>query len=196
MARLVQYRVVCRHFLFQLPCCVIIPFMPKFQGYRQRSPMSQLVYKSIGLHGLGFLLGLHPECSLSGSLSCFDLEYLFWVSFRACAQLVMPPVVRVEPCEMKLLDSNPRLLAKVEAIRWIPFISKFSDSNPEVTRVFAVSLADSRVKVGDLQFRVDERSVALATGLPLIGERWFKYKQMDITEWRQLLKNPCQEVSF
>ena len=79
---------------------------------------------------------------------------------------------------------------------WLSFISKFLDSNLEVMRVFAVSLADFQVKVGDLQFRVDERSVALATGFPLIGERWFKYKQMDITEWRQLLKNPCQDVSF
>ena len=43
---------------------------------------------------------------------------------------------------------------------------------------------------------MDERSVALATGLPLVGERWFKYQRMDITEWRKLLKNPCQEVSF
>ena len=97
---------------------------------------------------------------------------------------------------MKLLDSNPELLSKVEAVGWLPFISKFSDSNPEVTRVFAVSLADFQVKVGDLQFRVDEWSVALATGLPVTGERWFKYQRMGITEWRKLLTNPCQEVSF
>ena len=124
--------------------------MPNFQGYQLHLPMSQLVYKSIGLHGLGFLLGLPPECSLSGSLLFFDLEYLFWVSFHACAQLVMAPVVRVEPCEMKLLDTNPEILSKVEAVGWLPFISKFSDSNPEVTRVFAVSLADFQVEVGDL----------------------------------------------
>ena len=158
--------------------------------------MSPLVYESITLHCLGFLLGLHPECSISSSLSGFDLCYLFWVRLRACAQLVMAPVVRVEPCEMKLLDSNPDLLTKVEAVGWLPFISKFSDSNPEVTRVFALSLADSRVKVGDLQFRMDKHSVALATGLPLTGERCFKYKLMEITEWRQLLKNLCQDVSF
>ena len=54
----------------------------------------------------------------------------------------MAPVVRVEPCEMTLLDSNPELSAKVQAIGWMPFISKFSDSNPEVTRVFALSLVD------------------------------------------------------
>ena len=88
----------------------------------------------------------------------------------------MAPVMRVEPCEMKLLDSNPELSAKVEAVGWLPFISKFLDSNPEVTRVFAVYLANFQVKVGDLQFRVDERSVTLATGFPLVGERWFKYQ--------------------
>ena len=108
----------------------------------------------------------------------------------------MAPVVRVEPCEMKLMDSNPELLEKVEAVGWLPFVSKFSDSNPEVTRVFAVSLVEFQAVVGDLYFRVDERLVALATGLSLTGKRWFKYKRMDITEWRQLLKNPCQEVSF
>ena len=111
-------------------------------------------------------------------------------------QSVMAPVVRVEPCEMTLLDLNPGLSAKVEVIGWIPFISKFSDSNPEGTRVFALSLVDFQAEVGDLHFRVDERSVAVATGLSLTGERWFKYKKMDITEWRQLLKNPGQEVSF
>ena len=42
--------------------------------------------------------------------------------------------------------------------------------------MFALSLADYWVKVGDLQFRVDKRSVVLATGFPLVGELWFKYQ--------------------
>ena len=129
-----------------------------------------MVYERIGFRCLVFLLGLHPECSLSSSLSFFDLWYLSQVRFRACAQLVMAPVVRVKAYEIKLLDTNPELLSKVEAVGWLSFISNFSDSNPEVTRVFAVSLADFQVKVGDLQLRVDERSVALATGFPLTGE--------------------------
>ena len=82
----------------------------------------------------------------------------------------MAPVVRVEPCETKLLDSNPEILAKVETAGWFPFIRRFSDSNPEVTRLFDLSLDDSWVKIADLQFRVDEHSVALATGFPLTGE--------------------------
>ena len=158
--------------------------------------MSHFVYERVGFHCLCFLLGLHPECSLSSLLPCFDLWYLFCVRLRAFALAAMAPVVRVEPRDTKLLDGNPKLLAKVETVGWLPFVHKFTDSNPEVTRIFALSLVDARVKVADLQFRVDERSVALATGLPLTGERWFKYKQMKVNEWRQMLKDPFQDVSF
>ena len=78
--------------------------------------MVQSFYECLGLHCLGFFLGLHPECSLSIFLSCCELEYLVWVIFRAYVQSVMAPVVRVKPCEMKLLVSNPEMLAKVEAV--------------------------------------------------------------------------------
>ena len=50
--------------------------------------------------------------------------------------------------------------------------------------------------MADLQFIVDEHTVTTATDLPLAGEHWFKSKQMKSNEWRQMLKNPCQEVSF
>ena len=95
----------------------------------------------------------------------------------------MAPVVRVEPYEMTLLNSDSELAVKVEDIGWMPFLKKLSDSNPEVTRVFALSLVDFQAEVGDLRFRVDERSIAAATGLSLTGQRWFKYQKMNITEW-------------
>ena len=120
----------------------MLPSIPGLQGCSLRPRMLQSVYECLGLHCLGFLLGLHPECSLSSSLLWCKLEYLVWVILCAYEQSVMAPVVRVEPCEMKLLDSNPELLAKVEAVGWLPFVSKFSDMNPEVTRVFTVSLVD------------------------------------------------------
>ena len=142
MARLVQSGFVGVISYFDCLVVLSFPFMANFQGYQLHLFMSQLVYEGIGLHCLVSLLSLHPECSLSSSLSSFDLWYLFWVRLRACAQLVMASVVRVEPYEMKLFDLNPDLLTKVEAVGWFPFISKFSDSNPEVTRVFALSLAD------------------------------------------------------
>ena len=161
----------------------MLSFIPNLQGYSLRLCMAYSAYHKVKFHYL-FLLSLYPECSFSNLLSCAELWYLFCVRLRALTRSVMALVVRVEPCEMTLLDSNPQLSAKVQAIGWMPFISKFSDSNPEVTRVFALSLVDFQAEVGDLRFRVDERSVAVATGLSLTGERWFKYKRMDITEWR------------
>ena len=138
--------------------------MPKLQGCSPRSFMAYFLYQGFEFH-YSLLLRIYPECSLSGFLSFSELWYFFCVCLRALTRPVMAPVVRVEPCEMKLLDANPELSAKVQAIGWMPFISKFSDSNPKVTRVFALSLADYQAEVGDLRFRVDERSVALATGL-------------------------------
>ena len=38
--------------------------------------------------------------------------------------------------------------------------------------------------------------MAAATGLSLSGQRWFKYQRMGISEWRRLLKNPVQDISF
>ena len=158
--------------------------------------MLHFIYHKVWFHCLCLRFGFHPECSLSSILSYCELWHLFCVRMRAFVFVAMAPVVRVEPSNMKLFDGNPELLAKVEAVGWLPFIRKFTDSNPEVTRLFSMSLVDSRVTVADLQFRVDKSSVALAMGLSLTGERWFKYKQMEITEWRKMMKNPCQDVSF
>ena len=124
--------------------------IPSLQGSCLSLLMSHFIYERVGFHCLWFLLGLHPECSLSSVLSCCDPLYLLCVQLRAFALAVMAPVVRVEPNDMKLLDGNPELLAKVEAVRWLPFFHKFTDSNPVVTRLFSLSLVDARVKVADL----------------------------------------------
>ena len=138
------------------------PSMPGLQGCSLRPRMLQSVYECLGLHCLWFLLGLHPECLLSGSLPCCELEYLVLVILHAYVQSAMAPVVRFKPYEMKLLVSNPELLAKVDTFGCLSFVSKFLDPNLEVTRVFAVSLVDFQAEVGDIRFRVDERSIALA----------------------------------
>ena len=65
-------------------------------------------------------------------------------------QEAMDPVVRVEPNHTKLLDENLELFAKVKAVGWLLFILRFADSNLEVTRIFSLSLTDSRVKVADI----------------------------------------------
>ena len=144
--------------------------MPILQVSCLSLPMSHFICERVGFHCLWFLLGLHPESSLPSVLCYCDPVYLFCVQLCAFALVAMAPVVRVEPNNTKLLDEDLDLLAKVEAFGWLSFFRKFADSNPEFTRLFALSLVDARDKVADLQFIVDERSVALAMDLPLAGE--------------------------
>ena len=66
------------------------------------------------------LLSLHPECSQPGLLSLAELWYLLCVRLRIRYQTVMAPVVRVEPYEMTLLNSNPELIEKVRNVGWMP----------------------------------------------------------------------------
>ena len=113
--------------------------------------MAYFAYHKVKFHYL-FLLSIYLECSFSNLLSCAELWYLFCVRLHALTLSVMAPVVRVEPCEMKLLDSNSELSAKVEEVGWMPFIRKLSYSNPKVMRVFVVSLVDFQAEVGDLRF--------------------------------------------
>ena len=93
-------------------------FMPNLQGCSLRLFMAYFAYHKVKFHYL-FLLSLYPECSFSNLLSCAELWYLFCVRLRALTRSVMAPVVRVEPCEMTLLDSNPQLSTKVQAIGWM-----------------------------------------------------------------------------
>ena len=146
------------------------PSMSNPQGFRLHSRLAHPMYYLA-------LLSLYSKCLRPGSLSLVQWWHVFCVWFRIYKQSVMAPVVRVEPYELTLLNSNPRLLQKVKDVGWLPFFEKFSDSNPEVTRVFALSLVNYQAEVGDLCFRVDERSIASATGLPLSGQRWFKYQK-------------------
>ena len=113
-------------------------------------PISHFIYEGIGFHRLWFLLGLYPKWSPSSILCYCDPVYLLCVQLCAFTLVAMALVVRVEPNNTKLLDESPELLDKVEAVGWLPFIRKFADSNPEVTKLFSLSLVDARVKVPDL----------------------------------------------
>ena len=114
---------------------VMAPIIPNPQGFRLHSHMAYPVHYLL-------LLSLGSKCSRPGLLSLDQWWHVICVWLRICKQPAMDPVVRVEPYELTLLNSNPRLLQKVKDVGWLPFFEKFSDSNPEVTRVFALSLVN------------------------------------------------------
>ena len=93
--------------------------------------------------------GFSSKCSQFVSLSLTLWWQVCCVHCLARVLTRMAPVVRVEPHELTLLESNADLLHKVREVGWLQFLRNFSVSNPEVTRVFAVFLRDYQVEVGD-----------------------------------------------
>ena len=124
--------------------------MPILQGFYVSLSMSYFLYEEVGFHCPWFLLGLCSEWSLSSVLGYYSSLYLLYVQLCAFTLIAMAPVFRVEPNNTKILDENSELLVKVEAVGWLSFFRKFVDLNPEVARLFSLSLVDARVKVADL----------------------------------------------
>ena len=90
--------------------------MSSLQGSCLSLPMSHFVYERVGFHCFWLLLGLHPKWSLSNILYYCDPLYPLYAQLFVFALTAMAPVVRFEPNNTKLLEENPKLLAKVEAV--------------------------------------------------------------------------------
>ena len=86
--------------------------------------MSYFLYEEIRFHCPWFLLGLCSEWSLSSALGYCSPLYLLFAQLCTFALVVMALVVRVELDNTKLLDEDMELLAKVEAVGWLPFFSQ------------------------------------------------------------------------
>ena len=82
--------------------------------------------------------------------------------------------VRIEP--MKLIIGNEQLegYKVLNQASWRPFLHKFSRYNLEVTRQFASTFDGSRAQVGNLILSITEEYISQVTGLPRVGEKWFK----------------------
>jgi hypothetical protein len=64
----------------------------------------------------------------------------------------------------------------LEQKQWIGFFEKFDGSCEGVALEFAHSFDGERATVGNLTIRITGDSIAHVTGLPQIGERYFKTK--------------------
>ena len=82
---------------------VMAPIMPNPQGFCLHSHMAYPVHYLL-------LLSLGSKCSRHGLLSLDQWWHVICVWLRICKQPVMAHVVRVEPYELTLLNSNPGLL--------------------------------------------------------------------------------------
>lgn len=79
-----------------------------------------------------------------------------------------------EPEDITLVDEVGKWLFKT--MRWYCFLSKFSGENYGVARRFVETFKGDRVVSGSIDFTVNRDFISEATGLPQIGENWFKGK--------------------
>jgi hypothetical protein len=67
-------------------------------------------------------------------------------------------------------------MQKLEHKQWLSFLEKFEGFCERISLNFAYSFDGERATVGNFTLRITEDSIAFVTGLPQLGERYFKIK--------------------
>ena len=56
----------------------------------------------------------------------------------------------------------------------IPFLHKFLGYNMEVTKQFVETFDGNKAQIGNLTLSITKEFISQVTGLPQVGEKWFK----------------------
>jgi hypothetical protein len=97
-------------------------------------------------------------------------------------------IVRTETSYMHLFDVEPMVREVFQRVGCLSFCQNMQRGHPEVARQFALHFDGLKTKVGDLEFEVFEASIAVATGIPNTGERWFKSMTLNVAFSKEFLK--------
>jgi hypothetical protein len=97
-------------------------------------------------------------------------------------------IVRTEPYDMQLLDSEPLIREAFQRVGCINFFQKMQRGHLEVAREFALNFDGTKTKVGILEFEVSENSISVATKIPNNGEKWFKAMTLNASFSKEFLQ--------
>jgi len=145
---------------------------------------SQLLHISLNIRYVSlFRFEAYPFTPLNLRFGCSHKFYLtiFWFV------PVMAPIVKVEPNGSQTLLSHDGVIEKLSQVGWLDFVQSFRGLNLDVAKEFTKFFDGVRVKVGDVQFQIEEDFVAKAAGLPLSGDKWFKNARIENIPWWSLL---------
>jgi hypothetical protein len=101
-------------------------------------------------------------------------------------------VVKTEPVDMHIFDTESIAREAFQRVGCLSFYQNMQICHPEVERQFALQFYGKKTKVGDLEFQVTEASISTATGIPIIGERWFKAMDLSSAYEKYLFKPEYQ----
>jgi hypothetical protein len=105
-------------------------------------------------------------------------------------------IVRSEPSEIHLFDVEPMVREVFQRVGCLSFCQKMQRGHPEVERQFALHFDGIKTKAKNLEFEVSEASIAATTGIPNIGERWFKSMINNVSFSKDFLKPDYQKEKF
>jgi hypothetical protein len=125
-----------------------------------------------GVHSNLSLLLLSSKPIVSSSHPCYSLF-----------EPIMAPVIRVELNGSQALFLHNDVSEDLKIQGWDLLIKKLQGYNLQVAKEFALTFDGYREKVGEIQLEVTEIFLSEATGLPLIGQKWFKNSKLDEVPW-------------
>ena len=99
----------------------------------------------------------------------------------------MAPIVRVELNGSQDFLSHDDVVDDLVHFSWVKFIHSFEGFNLKFAHAFAKTFDRAKYKVGNMQFQVNEESIAKATGFSHEGDRWFKNMKINGIRWHPLL---------
>jgi hypothetical protein len=78
---------------------------------------------------------------------------------------------------------------------WGPFLSNLQGHDDGLSMQFSLGFDGKTTHVGSLTFEVSEESIAAATKLPRMGDRWFKNHQLSCSSYNRVFKPEFENIS-
>ena len=102
---------------------------------------------------------------------------------------------RFEPLYTIQITSSPMILSCFQDVGCYQFCEKIKQVkiHSDLTRLFILGLQNHQVNLAGVKFELSSESISKATGIPDIGEIWFKQKKLDLSYYEPYLKPSYQQ---
>jgi hypothetical protein len=101
-------------------------------------------------------------------------------------------IVRTDPYDMQLFDSEPLIMEVFQRVGCINFCQKMQRGHLEVAREFALNFDGTKIRLGYWSLRCLNCPSQQATEIPNTGERWFKAMTLNAAFSKEFLKPEYQ----
>ena len=83
---------------------------------------------------------------------------------------------RFEPLNTMELNASPLTVSYFQNVGCYEFCKKVQQvqNHPELTRLSILNLHEKKFNLVGVNFEMSSDSIAIATGIPSVGEKWFK----------------------